>query len=431
MTLPTDSQAASRDLAVAEATSSRVPIRLCVFLGLGGLAVGAIGPLYSTFVPPMVNRVVTNDVVVGLVLAIDNALLFLLVPWMGAVSDRRAASGRDRRPLIVGGLVVAAAGMAMLRVAPGFGLAGLLAAIVTLNAGQFVQRAPFQAVVADLVPSRHRSLATGSITGFMCLGAIAFLGLASVSGSPGVAFLAAAATLLVVALAFATWLREPLIHPASAAESSFALIRAAFGEVVAGTIPGMRAAFLALLFVHLSFQTFSSWFTLHAAQRFGITPAEAAVGFIVWAIGGLAGSVPAGMIGARFGRRTTLLAGLAGMVLALIAVDRVVTMAAALPLIFAASVCWSLPTVNAFPLLVEPVVRARRGVLSALFFLCMALGGLIGDPLNGALFESAGHRRFLFLAMAAYTLAAFLAVLLIPKGAGEADTGPDRPRATG
>jgi hypothetical protein len=44
----------------------------------------------------MVSTVVADDIVVGLVPAIDNALLFLLVPWMGTVSDRRAASGRDR-----------------------------------------------------------------------------------------------------------------------------------------------------------------------------------------------------------------------------------------------------------------------------------------------------------------------------------------------
>jgi MFS family permease len=94
-----------------------------------------------------------------------------------------------------------------------------------------------------------------------------------------------------------------------------------------------------------------------------------------------------------------------------------------IPLVLAASFCWSLPWVNAFPLVVEPFPRARRGVLAALFFLCMALGGIIGDPLNDTLFEWAGTRRFLFLTMAVYTAAAFLAVLRIPRGAGEANTG--------
>ena len=41
---------------------------------------------------------------------------------------------------------------------------------------------------------------------------------------------------------------------------------------------------------------------------------------------------------------------------------------------------------NAYPLFVEPIPRHNRGVLAALFLLCMA-GGAIGDPLNGALFD--------------------------------------------
>jgi len=313
--------------------------------------------------------------------------------------------------------------MLLLRSGPAYGLAVLLAGIVVVNVGQFVVRAPFQAVMADLVPSRHRSFATGAMTALMCAGAIAFLGLAQASGSPRLAFAAAAVTLVGVALAFGRWLREPAGDVSPGTETSLALVRNALRHVAHGAVPGLRAAFVALLFIHLSFQTFASWFTLHAAERFGTAPADAAAGFIAWAVGGLIGSLPAGLLGVRVGRRATLLLGLAGMTLVLLALDRAPTLAAAIPLILAASACWSLPTVNAFPLLVEPFPRARRGVLAALFFLCMALGGIIGDPLNGLLFELAGHRRALFLLMAGYTAIAFLAVLRIPRGAGEAGTG--------
>ena len=64
-------------------------------------------------------------------------------------------------------------------------------------------------------------------------------------------------------------------------------------------------------------------------------------------------------------------------------------------------------------------------MLAALFLLCMALGGAIGDPLNGSLFDLFGGYRPLFLMMAGYTALAFVAVLFVPRGAGEADTGPD------
>jgi predicted MFS family arabinose efflux permease len=56
----------------------------------------------------------------------------------------------------------------------------------------------------------------------------------------------------------------------------------------------------------------------------------------------------------------------------------------------------------------------------------MALGGAIGDPLNGRIFDLLAGYRALFLLMACYTALAFLAVLLVPRGVGEADTGPDQ-----
>ena len=86
-----------------------------------------------------------------------------------------------------------------------------------------------------------------------------------------------------------------------------------------------------------------------------------------------------------------------------------------------ASASWALPTVNAFPLYVEPLPRERRGILSALYLLSMALGGLIGDPLNGRLFDLLDSYRSLFVLMAVYTGVAFLTVIQIPPGVGESD----------
>lgn len=118
-----------------------------------------------------------------------------------------------------------------------------------------------------------------------------------------------------------------------------------------------------------------------------------------------------------------MLAGLVVMAASLLALDRVATLGQAVPLLALASAAWTFPQVNAYPLFVEPVPRERRGVLASVFLLCMALGGAIGDPLNGRLFDWFGGYRALFLLMACYTALACVAVLRVPRGAGEADTG--------
>ncbi len=405
--------------------SAAKPYRACVLIGLGGLFAGVTGPLLSTFIPPLVRDALGDQrTAIGAVMAIDNVLLLVLVPWAGPASDRASARGRGRLPLVLAGFVLSSLGMAALSSAAAFGLAFLIGAIVLLHTGINVQRAPFQALVADLVPSRYRSLATGSVTFQMCVGAIAFLMLGRMLGMRA-AFLIAAGSVLAIAAAFALGLREPAAAGSRAAEVTFRSLAEAAWSAVRGAVPGVRLVFLASLLLQLTFQTFTTWYALHGTERFGVRPEDVTIGFIAWAVGGVIGALPAGLIGVRIGRRNAMLVGFALLTACLLALDRVTQLSHAVPLLALASAGWTLPTVNAYPLFVEPVPRRHRGVLASLFLLCLALGGAVGDPLNGALFDLLDGYRALFLLMACYTALAFVAVLFVPRGTGEADTGPD------
>ena len=83
-----------------------------------------------------------------------------------------------------------------------FGLIGLIAAIVVLYSGINLQRSPFHALIADVVPSRYRALAIGSVTFQMCVGAVVFLMLGRMMGMR-TAFLIAAGAVLAIAVTFA------------------------------------------------------------------------------------------------------------------------------------------------------------------------------------------------------------------------------------
>jgi len=404
----------------SDSPSARPPYATCLYVGLGGLFAGVTGPLLSTFVPPLVQSALGDHrALIGAVMAIDNVLLLLLVPWAGAASDRATAAGRGRLPLIIGGLLLSAVGMALFPWSGQFAIGGVIAAIVLLYTGINVQRSPFQALVADAVPSRWRSLATGSVTFQMCVGAIVFLMLGRALGMR-IAFLIAAGTVLGIAAALRLGLREPSPQGAEASEATFRSLFDAAWAAIRGVVPGMRAIFIAALLLQLTFQTFTTWFALHGTERFGVKPEDVTIGFIAWAIGGVIGALPAGFIGVRFGRRNAMLLGLAVMGGCLVALNGVTSVSQATPLLALASAAWTFPTVNAYPMFVEPIPRERRGVLSALFLLAMALGGAIGDPMNGVIFDLFGSYRPLFLMMATYTALAFGAVLAIPRGAGEA-----------
>ncbi|HXW06390.1 MAG TPA: MFS transporter [Vicinamibacterales bacterium] len=415
----------------SRAPVSTIPYFRCALIGLGGLFFGVTGPLLSTFVPPLVRDVIgEHRTAIGVVMAIDNLLLLGLVPWAGALSDRWNASGHGRLPLVLVGLVLASAGMAIFPVSTRFGITSLVGAIVILYSGINIVRSPFQALVADLVPSRYRSLATGSVTFQMCAGAIVFLMLGRVLGMRA-AFLIAAGAVLAIAAVFTATFRQQEAADSHAAETTFRSLLDGVRVAIRGAMPGMRTIFAAAFLLQLTFQTFTTWFALHGTERFGIRPEEVTIGFIAWALGGVLGALPAGMLGVRIGRRNAMLLGFGLMAACLLALDRVTGIGQAAPLLALASASWTLPTVNAYPLFVEPIPPNRRGVLSALFLLSMALGGALGDPLNGSLFDLVGSYRPLFVLMAGYSGLAFLAVLLVPRGAGEAGTDPDARRRSG
>jgi predicted MFS family arabinose efflux permease len=239
----------------------------------------------------------------------------------------------------------------------------------------------------------------------------------------------AAGTVLAIVAAFALALpgtarsaSAAAETPRRAAEATYRSLFDAAWSALRGAVPGLRAIFIATLLQQMTFQTFTTWFALHGTERFGVRPEEVTTGFIAWAMGGVIGALPAGVIGVRLGRRNAMLLGFAMMAISLLALDRVTQLSQATVLLALASAFWTLPMVNAYPLFVEPVPPESRGVLTALFVLCMALGGGIGDPLNGALFDLAGGYRPMFLMMACYSVLAFITVLFIPRGAGEAAT---------
>jgi MFS family permease len=386
------------------------PYLTCAVIGLAGLFAGVTGPLLSNFVPLLVRQAIGDQrALIGLVMAIDNVLLLLLVPWAGAASDRASARGTGRLPMVLGAFVLAAAGMALFPFSVSFGIGGVIVAIVVLYAGINLQRSPVQALIADLVPSRYRSLATGSVTFQMCVGAVVFLMLGRMLGMRA-AFLVAALTVLAITATFKAALREPAISESRALEATFRSLGGAVWTAISGQLPGLRAIFAATFLVQLTFQTFTTWFSLHGTERFGVRPEDVTIGFIAWALGGVFGALPAGFIGVRIGRRNAMLLGLAVMTMALVALHFVSSFTAVAALLALVSAAWTFPTVNAYPLFVEPIPAARRGVLAALFLLSLALGGAIGDPLNGSLFDLFDSYRPMFLMMATYSALGFVVV---------------------
>jgi MFS family permease len=173
----------------------------------------------------------------------------------------------------------------------------------------------------------------------------------------------------------------------------------------------------------MAFQSFSSWFTLHASERFHTTIGNASLGFIAVAVSTLVGSVPAGWLGARYGRRRMSLVGLAGMALACALLQFVPTLTAAIAVLFVFGLSWSIPVANLPPMALELASVAQAGALAGAFLLIQSLAGILGPALIGEWFDVTGSRRALFILLAGFLVGSFALLASLTPGFGEARGG--------
>jgi Na+/melibiose symporter-like transporter len=399
-----------------------MPWRASLLLAGGNFVIGAVAPLYDSYVPPLLQRHLGSSSMIGAAMGIDNVLALCLVPVVGALSDATRTRLGRRVPFLLAALPVTAIALAAIPFADRRGLVALLLAMIVVDLALAVWRAPFLALLAELVPSVHRPKAEGILGVAMCLGAMLVLGGARGLSErhPELPFVLAAALVAIVWLVYAAALREPpspeVGEPSATGFSPLRSLRETF---TAADGKALRF-FAACLLFNMAFQSFSSWFTLHGSERFHTTVGDASLGFIAVAVSTLVGSMPAGWLGARFGRRRVSLIGIAGMGLACGVLHVVPTLTAAVAVLFVFGLSWSMPLANLIPMAMELGTRARAGALAGAFLFVQSISGVIGPAVVGEWFDVTGSRRSLFLLLAAFLAGALALLATLGRGFGEA-----------
>lgn len=404
-----------------------MPWKASLLLGGGSFVIGAVAPLYDSYVPPLLQRHLGSSSLIGAAMGIDNVLALLLVPVVGALSDAARTRLGRRVPFLLAALPLTAAALAAIPYADRSGLAALLVAMIVVDIALAVWRAPFVALLAELVPSVHRPKTEGILGVAMCLGAMLVLGGARnlAANRPELPFVLAAGLVTVVWLLYCAVLREPAEERPVEARAALAPFRSLRDAFTAGGGQALQF-FAACLLFQMAFQSFSSWFTLHGSERFHTTVADVSLGFIAVAVSTLVGSVPAGWLGARFGRRRMSLVGLAGMAVACAIMHIVPTLGVAVGVLFLFGLSWSIPVANLAPMALELGTTARAGSLAGAFLLVQSAAGLIGPALVGGWFDVTGSRRALFVLLAVFLAGAFTLLATLAEGFGEASPAPSR-----
>lgn len=423
-------------LDVTPPASEAAIIRRLFLLGCAFMGIELLWSIYNAYVPIFLQAGrpdfakgagVTGGfgldaVTTGLIMTLDNVAALFMLPWVGALSDRlRTRIGR-RKPFIAIGAPIAAVAFVAVPFALGTHVGFFMAAIVATFLAMNLFRCPVVALMPDITPSPQRSFANGIINTMGGLGSVIALlvggWLFHVSARAPFAF-GSAGMLVGIGLVL-LFIREPTPEAAGPADEEPSLL-GSFGQVLRDRDRSALLILAALFAWYLGHSAITVWFTSFAVNTLHVDSGQATqtVFFMSGAL--MVGSIPAGWIGARLGRRRTILTGLLLLAALYLVGLRLRSIEQARVLFSAIGFAWALVTVNALPMVVDCAPPARVGTYTGLYYLAAQSAQIAGPIISGFVIKLSGNDyRAVFPYIAATMLLAAGAMARVRKGGGEA-----------
>ncbi len=406
-----------------------------LILGFGFFGISVLWSIYNAQVPIFLqagradftqadnlNGYGLETTTTGFIMSLDNIAALLILPYIGGLSDRTRTRLGRRKPYILAGAPIAALAFAAIPWLAGSPLPLFMGAVFLTLLAMDLFRTPVIALMPDLTPSRFRSQANGVINLMGGLGAVmAFLvGGRLFDAAPWASFAFGAALMLIACLIVVLTVREPAVPEAADEEVGIlASVRGILQEREGST----RMLLLAIFCWFLAYSAVEVFWTSFATSELGTTAGQATTLLTFFSLAIVLFAIPAGFVGARLGRKRTIMIGLLGFA-AMLGWGGTLTSAALAPVMLVlAGLSWSLVLVNSLPMVVDMAAPARAGVYTGMYYIASMTAAIIGPTLTGWVIQVAGNNYRVGILYA--PIAALLALACIAfVRRGEADQRP-------
>lgn len=404
-------------------------------LGFGFFGVSIIWSLYNAYIPIFLQDTFKmSRTVTGFVMTIDNLFAVLLLPFLGALSDKTRTRFGRRKPYILLGAPSAALMFALIPVARAYeNLALFMGTIILMNFFMALFRSPVIAFMPDITPSEKRSQANGVINFMGGVGALLayFGGKVLYDMNYAYPFFAGAAIMLLANLLVVLFVPEPEEYRVPGEKISLRKLlsetsRKSFGELKENLKDVFASHEKSLLFILLSiflwfvaFNSVETFFTSYAKYHLSIEESTGAFMMGVVSLSFMLFAIPAGLLGGRIGRKKTITAGLilvsAAMLIAYFLGETSKPESSALTdpvvlkfmvLFFFGGIGWAMVNVNSLPMVVDMTTEEKLGGYTGLYYFFSQAANLVAPPLAGAFLDVIGYKTLLPFAVVFFLLAA-------------------------
>jgi len=372
-------------------SEGKLNIRATMYLSFGFMAVSLAWSLYNSMVPQILDSFGLSAGMIGLVMVFDNIAGVVLEPTFGHISDRTRTRFGRRMPYLIAGVPIAALLFIFIpHVTSLWTLIGLLAMFCIVMA---IWRTPVISLMPDLVPGPHRSQANGIVNMFGGIGSLIAFGvgglLLNMGGFP-LPFLTAALVMLL-ALGVLLWkVREPAQAYLPDAEKPKVKLTSAEWK-------SLLLILFAIFFWFVGYNAVETFFTLFAKYTLGVAGGTATIMLGVFSIAFLAFAIPAGFIGAKIGRRKTILIGLGGVTIVFIPMLLMSNLVATIVCLFVGGLFWACVNINSLPMVVRIGGDRLIGTFIGFYYLFSVSAQIASPPSVGRLIDFTGQHGFWFI----------------------------------
>lgn len=387
----------------------RFPYGKTFVLGFGFFGISIIWPLFNSLIPPMLEDLGLSALLVGFILTWDNIINMFVQPWVGSKSDRtRSRFGRRKPWLMLGAPLAALFFILVPFVRENFVLIAL--AILGTNIGMALFRAPTISYLGDLFKPGDRSKANGVINLMGGVGgAVALFGGGALYklGVP-IPFIVGSGVMLIAILIVLLFVREPKADHTEVSGQDVPGLMDSIRKLVSGADKGGLYLLGAIFCWFVGWNAMEAFFTIYARSVLQIDVGSGTQMLTAFAATLILFAIPSGLIATRFGRKPTIIIGLSGMLVGLIAGFLIRDQTMLLITLAIMGAFWALVNINSLPMVYDLGGEQSIGALTGLYYFSSSAAAITGPIVAGWIIDVVGHSAIWLFSALFLLAAAFL-----------------------
>lgn len=408
-------------LPVPEGKKMKLNYKRTFFIGLAFMSICAFWQMYDNIIPLILaNSFELSDTLTGMIMAADNVLAVVLLPLLGAWSDKADTRFGKRTPFIVVGTILAVIFMMLIPAADNS--RNLILFMVSLGAvliSMGLYRSPAVALMPDLTPKPLRSQANAIINLMGAIGGVYTLILirllvgagATPDYTPiflGVALLMVAAVVVLVLTVqekkIAAQVAEPVTEEASDGPTAVCI------KLPREVKRSLTFILLSIFFWFTAYNAVTTAFSRYVRVVWGLEGGGFANCLMVATVAAIISYIPIGAVAGKIGRKKSIQIGLALMFICYLSAALLPTYSGLLNIFFALiGIGWAAISVNSLPMVVEICSAGDVGKYTGLYYTFSMSAQIFTPVFSGFLLQHVSYRTLfpyacIFSALAMLTM---------------------------